>query len=118
MFTPQKLIFSDRNHSQEVNFLVYYIYNVMRLVFNSVRLVFNLIEYKVFRVFFFLSTFFFLFMHMVLTSEDLSFIILAKYSIYSVELCKLITFHSLKSGELKHMLCFYLLTNHYKPFTK
>lgn len=88
MFTPQKLIFSDRNHSQEVNFLIYYIYNVMRLVFNLMRLVFNLIEYKVSVSCFFFSFNFFFFMRMVLTSEDLSFILLAKYSIYSVELCK------------------------------
>lgn len=41
---------------------------------------------------------------MVLINEDLSCILLAKYSAPGVEVCKLINFHGLKSGEPKHLL--------------
>ena len=58
---------------------------------------------------------FFLLTFMVIINEDLS-CVLAKYSPHSVEVCKLISFHGLKLGEPKHLLCFYL--PYYKVFTK
>lgn len=49
-----------------------------------------------------------------LINGDLSGIFLAKHSTHSVVVCKLISFHGLKAGELEHLLYFYF--SFYKAF--
>lgn len=57
---------------------------------------------------------FFLLTFMFLINGDLSGVFLAKHSTHSVVVCKLISFHGLKSGEPEHLLYFYL--SFYKAF--